>query len=106
MLLFWIFINIDVSYNKFGVIKKEIFIYMVTYIVVMATTISISQELLSKLKERKMYDKESYEEVIWDALEDSMELSEETKKRIKLAEEDVKAGRVYSLEDVKKELGI
>jgi len=80
---------------------------MVTYIVTMGqTTISVSQELLSKLKERKMYDKESYEEVIWDALEDSMELSEETKKRIKLAEEDIKAGRVYSLENVKKELGI
>ena len=79
---------------------------MATYIVIMATTISLSQELLSKWKERKMYDKESYEEVIWDALEDSMELSEETKKRIKLAEEDIKAGRVYSLEDVKKELGI
>jgi len=79
---------------------------MATYIVVMATTISVSQELLSKLKERKMYNKESYEEVIWDALEDSMELSEETKKRIKLAEEDIKAGRVYSLEDVKKELGM
>ena len=79
---------------------------MGTYIVVMATTISVSQELLSKLKERKMYDKESYEEVIWDALEDSMELSDETKKRIKLAEEDIKAGKVYSLEDVKKELGI
>ena len=79
---------------------------MATYIVVMATTISVSQELLSKLKERKMYNKESYEEIIWDALEDSMELSEETKKRIKLAEEDIKAGRVYSLEDVKKELGM
>ncbi|MDK2908245.1 MAG: hypothetical protein PWQ87_703 [Candidatus Woesearchaeota archaeon] len=37
---------------------------------------------------------------------DTIELSEETKKRIKLAEEDVKAGRIYSLEDVKKELGI
>jgi predicted transcriptional regulator len=79
---------------------------MVTYTVAMATTISVSQALLSKLKERKMYDKESYEEVIWDALEDSMELSEETKKRIKLAEEDIKAGRIYSLENVKKELGI
>lgn len=79
---------------------------MATYIVVMATTISVSQELLSKLKERKLYDKESYEEVIWDALEDSMELSKETKKRIKLAEADIKAGRIYSLEDVKKELGL
>ncbi len=72
----------------------------------MATTISVSQELVSKLKERKMYDKESYEEVIWDALEDSMELPKETKKRIKLAEEDIKAGRIYSLENVKNELGI
>ena len=78
---------------------------MVTYTVVMATTISISRELLLKLKERKLYNKESYEEVIWDALEDSMELSEETKKRIKLAEEDIKKGRIYSLEDVKKEFG-
>ena len=79
---------------------------MATYIVNMATTISISQELLSKLKERKMYDKESYEEVIWDALEDSMELSHETKKRIKLAEKDIEAGRIYSLEDVKQDLGL
>jgi|APSaa5957512622_1039677.scaffolds.fasta_scaffold198343_1 hypothetical protein len=78
---------------------------MVTYIVIMATTISISQELLLKLKERKLYDKESYEEVIWDALEDSMELSNETKKRIKIAEADIKAGRIYSLDDVKLELG-
>ncbi len=80
---------------------------MVYSIVTMGvTTIQVSQELISKLKERKMYDKESYEEVIWDALEDSMELSEETKKRIKLAEADIKAGRVYSFEEVKKELNL
>jgi predicted transcriptional regulator len=72
----------------------------------MGTTIQISYELLNKLKERKLYEKESYEEVIWDALEDSMELSEETKKRIKKSEEDIKAGRVYTLEQVKKELGL
>ncbi|MFT4311868.1 MAG: hypothetical protein ACMXYF_01430 [Candidatus Woesearchaeota archaeon] len=70
------------------------------------TTISVNHELLTKLKERMMYDRESYEEIIWGALEDSMELSEETKKRIKIAEEDIKTGRVYSLENVKKELGI
>jgi predicted transcriptional regulator len=72
----------------------------------MATTIQVSRDLLRKLKERKLFDKESYEEVIWDALEDSMELSKETKKRIKLAEADIKAGKVYSLEQVKKELGL
>ncbi len=80
---------------------------IVTYIVIMATTtIQISQELLTKLKERKLYDKESYEEIIWDALEDSMELSKETKKRIKLAEADIKAGRIYSLDEVKKEIDL
>ena len=70
----------------------------------MVTAIRVSKELLAKLKERKLYDKESYEEVIWDALEDSMELSAEAKKRIKLAEADVKAGRLHSLKDVEREL--
>lgn len=68
----------------------------------MATTIQISQDLLSKLKERKLYSKESYEEIIWDALEDSMELSEETKKAIKESEKDIAAGRVYTFEEIKK----
>lgn len=70
------------------------------------TTIQISKDLLFKLKEKKLYDKESYEDVIWDSLEDSMELSKETKKRIKLAEADVNAGKIYSLENVKKEIGL
>ncbi len=87
--------------------KTEYLYTIAVYILPMATTtIQVSKDLLEELKSRKMYDKESYEEVIWDALEDSMELSEETKKRIKLAEKDIKAGRIYSLEDVKKELGI
>jgi predicted CopG family antitoxin len=68
------------------------------------TTIQISKELLEKLKERKMFDKESYEEVIWDLLEDSLELSKETKREIALAEEEIKKGRVHKWEDVKKEL--
>ena len=72
----------------------------------MVTTIQISEKLQQELSNKKLYEKETYEEVIWDALEDSMELSDETKKRIKLAEEDIKAGRIYSFEDVKKELGL
>lgn len=79
---------------------------MVRYILAMVTTISISHELLERLKQRKLYDKESYEEVIWDALEDSMELSEETKKAIKRAEADIKAGRVFTLAEAKKDLGL
>ena len=72
----------------------------------MATTIQVSNELMDKLKTKKMYDKESYEEVIWDLLEDTMELSEETKKHIKQAEQDIKAGRTISHTQLKKKIGL
>jgi predicted transcriptional regulator len=72
----------------------------------MATTIQISEELQSKLAKRKMYERETYEEIIWDLLEDTMEISEETRKEIGEAREDVKKGRVYTLEQVKKEAGL
>ena len=47
--------------------------------------------------------KHPYEEIIWDLLEDTMELSEETKKDIAEAREDIRKGRVYTLDQVKKE---
>ena len=72
----------------------------------MATTIQVSSKLVEELKNRKMYDKESYEEVIWDLIEDTLELSEETKKHIEHAGRDIKEGRVYAHEQIKKELGI
>ncbi|MEK6846574.1 MAG: hypothetical protein AABY16_00220 [Nanoarchaeota archaeon] len=72
----------------------------------MDTTIQISKNLLVKLKSLKLHEKESYEDLIWDLVEDRAELSEETKKSIARAEEDIKKGRVYSWADVKKELGI
>ncbi len=72
----------------------------------MTTTIQISNELVHILKNRKQYDNESYEEVIWDLLEDTMELSEETKKEIKQAEKEFKEGKIVSLAEVKKNLGL
>ena len=72
----------------------------------MATTIQVSEELLGTLKKRKLYDKESYEEVIWDALEDAMELSEQTKKEIEQAKADIRAGKLFTHEEVKKRLGL
>lgn len=70
----------------------------------MVTTIQVSEDLKKALQERKFYERESYEEIIWDLLEDSMELSEETKKAIKKAEEDYKNGKYKSLEDIEKEM--
>ena len=72
----------------------------------MATTIQISERLLNQLKGKKIYDKESYEEVIWDLLEDSMELSEETKASINQSEKEIKEGKTISLSEVKKKLGL
>ena len=72
----------------------------------MATTVQVSNELIDVLKNRKMHKNETYEDVIWDLLEDSMELSEETKKRIKIAEKEIKEGKVVTHEQLKKELGL
>lgn len=70
----------------------------------MDTTIQISKELLGKLQKMKMHSKESYENIIWDLLEDRMELSEETKKSLAQSEKEIREGRVISLEKVKKKL--
>jgi len=74
----------------------------------MDTTIQVSKDLLEKLQKMKMHNKESYEDIIWDLIEDRMELSEETKKSIAEYERDLKEGKLKSfktLDQVKKELG-
>lgn len=75
----------------------------------MDTTIQVSKELLEKLKVMKIHAKESYEDLIWDLIEDRMEFSEETKKNIKEYEKDIEEGRTdkfTNLEKVKEELKI
>jgi hypothetical protein len=72
----------------------------------MATTIQISKKLLGTLKQRKLYEKESYEEVIWDLVEDTQEVNKETKLEIEQARADIKAGRSHTHEQVKRKLGL
>ena len=75
----------------------------------MDTTIQISKNLLEKLARMKMHAKESYENVIWDLIEDRMEFSQETKKTIEEYEKDIKegkSGRFTRLDTLKKELGL
>ena len=79
---------------------------MASYILDMATTIQVSGQLLETLKNNKQYDKESYEEVIWNLVEDTKELNEETKREIERARADIRAGKFYTHEQVKKKLGI
>lgn len=72
----------------------------------MVTTIQISGTLQKELSKKKIYDKETYEEVIWDLIEDTQELSEETKRDIEESRAEIKKGKFYTMEQVKKELGL
>ena len=72
----------------------------------MSTTIQISDGLQKELVRRKLFSKETYEEVIWDLIEDTLELSEETKRDLELARADIEAGRTYTLAEVKEEMGL
>jgi len=67
----------------------------------METTIQISRELLEKLRQMKIHDKESYEDLIWDLIEDRMELSKETKQNIAQSEKEIREGKTVSFEKIK-----
>ncbi len=65
------------------------------------TTIQVSKKLLEELKSRKLFDRESYEDIIQNLLEDSKQLNAETRMEIEQARAEIKAGRYYSLEEVR-----
>ena len=70
----------------------------------MDTTIQVSKELVNILNKRKLNPRESYESIIWDLLEDTMELSEETKRDIEKGREEYKRGEFVSFEEIKRRL--
>jgi len=72
----------------------------------MVTTIQVSKELKDKLALRKTSAKDTYEDVIWDLLEDTSELSEQTKREIENARKEIARGDFVTHEQLKKELGI
>jgi predicted CopG family antitoxin len=71
----------------------------------MDTTIQISNELLERLRGMKAFNKESYENIIWDLIEDRLEFSKQTKENLRKSEEDIKEGKTISLEEIKKKIG-
>ncbi len=71
----------------------------------MATTIQVSDDLQTELSKRKLFTRETYEEVIWNLIEDTMELNEQTKKDIERARKEIKEGKFVTLEEAKKRLG-
>ena len=72
------------------------------------TTIQINVETLSRLKTLKNFERQSYDEILNSLLDNREEesLSEDEINEIQKGLEDIKKGRVYSIESVAKELGI
>ncbi len=77
------------------------------------TTILVSQKLKKELDTLKEHHRESYAEVIaklvHQAKEDEearLELSESSMRAIEEAKEDIRRGRLHSLKQVRKELGL
>ena len=89
------------SLKSFNKAKKQLYV-IATYMVIMVTTIQVSETLLSALKQRKQYDKESYEEIIWDLVEDSLELNDQIKLSIEKSRKEIAAGKFYTHNQVKK----
>ena len=72
----------------------------------MVTTIQISEKLKKELTRKKLSSRETYENIIWDLLEDTIELNEITKKELEESRNEIKAGKVSTLGQIKKELNI
>ncbi|MBU7022875.1 MAG: hypothetical protein HXS40_01815 [Theionarchaea archaeon] len=75
----------------------------------MVPTIQVTHETKETLDSMKIVPWESYEDVICRLIEASRqeeELDTETMEDTKKALEDIREGRLYSAEEVKKELGI
>ncbi len=75
----------------------------------MPTTIQIQPVTKERLDELKVHPRESYDSVVNRLIEcaiDDEPLSDETIAALEEAVADIKAGRVYTHEQVKKELGL
>ncbi|WFN36977.1 hypothetical protein L1994_00860 [Methanomicrobium antiquum] len=73
------------------------------------TSIRVSTDMRDRLTDLKVHPKESYEDVIRRLVETAVDdepLSDATIRGIEESLADIKAGRVYSLEEVAEELGL
>lgn len=76
----------------------------------MVTSIQIDNKTKSKLEKLKVFPKETYDDVVQRLIniaeDDEGVLSQKTVKDIEKGLADIKAGRVYTSEQVKKKLGL
>jgi predicted CopG family antitoxin len=68
----------------------------------MPTTIQISDDVRTTLEKMKMFERETYNEILERMIEDEKELTEQTKKEI----EESRRSKRISHEEVKRKFGI
>lgn len=71
----------------------------------MSTTIQIKDETKSVLNQMKLFERETYNDVLERLIEDFQELNEETRREINSAIKEIESGKYETHEKLAKELG-
>jgi len=71
----------------------------------MVTTIQIKEDIKAALNRMKLFERETYNDVLERLIEDAQELKEETKKEIESALKEIESGKYVTHEKLAKELG-
>jgi predicted transcriptional regulator len=71
----------------------------------MVTTIQIKEEIKSTLTQMKLFERETYNDVLERLIEDVHELNDETKKEIESAINEIKSGKYITHEKLAEEMG-
>ncbi len=71
----------------------------------MVTTIQIKEDIKLILTEMKLFERETYNDVLERLIEDVRELNKETKKEIESAIKEIKSGKYITHEELAKEMG-
>lgn len=71
----------------------------------MATTIQIKEGIKSTLNQMKLFERETYNDVLERLIEDIQELDEKTKQEVESAIKEIKSGRYVTHEKLASEMG-
>ena len=70
------------------------------------TTIQISDSIRGKLERMKLFERETYNDVLERMIEDNLELNEQTKKDIEEAKKRIKSGKFSTQAEVERRFGL
>ncbi len=71
----------------------------------MVTTIQIKEDMKSILTQMKLFERETYNDVLERLIEDVQELNKETKKEIESAIKEINSGKYITHEELSKKMG-